>query len=1095
MINTHAKTSPIRPPRAPIVADTMDLDQFNDNLPQPFRMIQKIIELEILDVAWLEIIRKHPDIELGSDGKQIRLPRNQQLTCSCNPTMITERPFKASSVTAVDDFLLATSAISGSFHVMDAKSGRNMSTVALPVLESSETKLWVASVSKCTNMNNPVGISRIAVLSISRTAVSVDPAVPVPVPAAAVAGGSAEPAEMFSVCYSLFVLELLSGAILDGSKNHGKHYSKKPGLPAIKISVLHSKIIDTSDFDSASDRVRTDPNDLMYGFSADLSPDGETLIYTVKGQMQLFCLDPVHNTVVGLKAVTAVKDAIVTTTAQPMTTIDDEKELTFENNVTDESSPDGAVLETPNFEAVLVDMVTVQNASTPLQGAPPAGSNNAVPGAGAVTGAGAATGAGTIGANTSASTSGSVDAQCLLMFGLSVPQPAHHPKAGMRGGTVVGAGAVTSGKSAAGSVAGVSSIAKSQAAKQAVATTKPGAPPVDIIVKDNSLLAMHSLAVAVVSVMQPVLALYGLFFISPVVNLPSPPGSGRYHRQPGAVCSHQLAKWKFSGHVTATETDMERCLLLAGLNDGSVYLINLKSLTLLQCIGKHEVAVTALAFSQAFSEPNYFIVSGAGDGSMGFFKVIVTDNKGTAESNASAIDTSMTTRGFNFLEPAAPSAPPEPSQGWFGCLRAELLDYRHDFTEPVVSIKGFGKYPIVCVQSAPMLMSALQEQLNNSTVTPKTPYHSNLSVSNPGAGCYTAVYDVEAMKLMGKLVLYEGMQAQAVAWKMACREDVHHFQPSSGSSHHQHGQLNQSLSEGSIEEDNAAAVIKASATEEEKAQVAVVAAVADGLESSAVGQGADMFRRSAKFSATPIAVLQALRPYTTLSVCSASSFCGLFLRQSTGAIEPVMAVYLISNIIETLMPGIKSMLALYNETDNTDRIGGRNMSINATALYSAFTVEERWQGSFSLDSIPTRFRSLFSNVLDGRSRGGKHKGSRVILATNTSATGSNVSVGDDLSRSKMSRKFDRHPTTMNPSASQQANKLTEEKLLAFQQTIDPLSEHQEPQSVRHVGEMCSAHILNPVRIIRSSIEKNQSERIGRKNKVLKRLSYLAEAIQ
>jgi len=972
-------------------------------------MIHKIIELEIIDVAWLEIIRKHPDIELGSDGKQIRLPRNQQLTCSCNPSVITERPFKASSVRAIDDFLLCTSAVSGSFHVMDAKSGRNMSTVALPVVESTETKLWIASVSKCTNLNNPAGISRIVILSISRRAAPTDPAV------TAVPG--TEPKEVSTVCYSLFVLELLSGSILDSSKDHGKHYSKKHGLPGIKCSVLHSKTIEGEE---ASADASTDPNELMNGFSADISPDGETLLYTVDGQMQCFCLAPVHNTVVSLKAAGAVKDATVANQHKHMTTIEDEKELTdFGSNTNNESSAGGQELALPNFESSLATAVSE-------------------------------VAAGIADGEEGDGTKGDV-AQCLLMFGLSVPQAARQPKAGLRNGTV--------GKSVAGSAAGnaASSTAtgKTQSTKQG---SKPGAPPVDVLVKDNSLLATNSLAAAVVSATQPVLTLLGLFFSSPVVHLPSPPGSGAYLNQTGGVNSNRLARWNFSGLVTAVESDCDRCLLLAGLDDGSVYLINLKSLTLLQCVGKHEVAVTALAFSQALTGSHYFLVSGAGDGSMCFFKVITTDSKDT---DASALDSS---RGFNFMGTGNESPVPEPHQGWSGCLRAELLDYRHDFTQPVVSIKGFGKYPIVCAQSAPMLLSTLQSQLSED---PVAPYQSHLSVATPGGGCYTAVYDVEAMKLMGKLVLYEGMQAQGMAWKLACENDIRHMQPSVNTA-----ALNRSQSEESAAED--VVVVEAS---QSSAQV---------LDKQAGAE--DMFRRAAKFSSTPLSVVSALRPYSTLSVCCASSFCGLFLRQSSGAVEPVMAVYLIHDIIESLTPGIKSLLALYNDTDNVERIGGKNSSLNAQALYSAFSVEERWQSSYTLDNIPPRFRSLFSNVLESRSRS-KNKGSRVVLATASSTT----SMADDMSRSKMSRKFDRNPTTLT--APGQPIKLTEEKLLAFQQTIDPLSEHQEQHQARHLGEACSAHIQNPMRTIRSSIEKNQGERHGRKNKILKRLSYLADAIQ
>jgi WD40 repeat protein len=54
-------------------------EAFHDTLPQPYRMISKIIELDILDTAWLEITRLHPDIMVNSDGKPLMVPRNNCL--------------------------------------------------------------------------------------------------------------------------------------------------------------------------------------------------------------------------------------------------------------------------------------------------------------------------------------------------------------------------------------------------------------------------------------------------------------------------------------------------------------------------------------------------------------------------------------------------------------------------------------------------------------------------------------------------------------------------------------------------------------------------------------------------------------------------------------------------------------------------------------------------------------------------------------------------------------------------------------------------------------------------------------------------------
>ena len=56
-----------------------------DTLPQPFKMIVEIFEEEIFDIAWFEIIRKHPDIEVDSNGKQLFMPRNRNLEMHAAP--------------------------------------------------------------------------------------------------------------------------------------------------------------------------------------------------------------------------------------------------------------------------------------------------------------------------------------------------------------------------------------------------------------------------------------------------------------------------------------------------------------------------------------------------------------------------------------------------------------------------------------------------------------------------------------------------------------------------------------------------------------------------------------------------------------------------------------------------------------------------------------------------------------------------------------------------------------------------------------------------------------------------------------------------
>ena len=61
-----------------------DPEQFEDVLPQPYRMIAKILEGDILDVAWLEIIRRQviiPLIPFLSDPPFLFVPHALLRTC------------------------------------------------------------------------------------------------------------------------------------------------------------------------------------------------------------------------------------------------------------------------------------------------------------------------------------------------------------------------------------------------------------------------------------------------------------------------------------------------------------------------------------------------------------------------------------------------------------------------------------------------------------------------------------------------------------------------------------------------------------------------------------------------------------------------------------------------------------------------------------------------------------------------------------------------------------------------------------------------------------------------------------------------------
>lgn len=73
-------------------SDTSDVDpeKQRDRLPQPYRMIWKVLEMEILDRAWLEITRHHPELLQAADGKQLIHKANQSLQILCTPSSVVE---------------------------------------------------------------------------------------------------------------------------------------------------------------------------------------------------------------------------------------------------------------------------------------------------------------------------------------------------------------------------------------------------------------------------------------------------------------------------------------------------------------------------------------------------------------------------------------------------------------------------------------------------------------------------------------------------------------------------------------------------------------------------------------------------------------------------------------------------------------------------------------------------------------------------------------------------------------------------------------------------------------------------------------------
>ena len=89
-----------------------------------------LLEQEIVDSAWLQIVRLHPDLEVGSDGQQICVPANRNLEEICTPSvLLKDKPCKIVSQASgpYDYHFMASS--SGLLHVSDSSKGKHIKTI------------------------------------------------------------------------------------------------------------------------------------------------------------------------------------------------------------------------------------------------------------------------------------------------------------------------------------------------------------------------------------------------------------------------------------------------------------------------------------------------------------------------------------------------------------------------------------------------------------------------------------------------------------------------------------------------------------------------------------------------------------------------------------------------------------------------------------------------------------------------------------------------------------------------------------------------------------------------------------------------------
>lgn len=122
--------------------DNMDPALDFDRLPQPYRMISKILEYDILDQVWLTIIRAHPEVQIGSNGKQLFERRNKNLEIKCLPSSVNIHHETTTSMKGFRSYVYMASSV-GSFAVYDILSGRVKSTLGVFKFPGeSFVKIW-----------------------------------------------------------------------------------------------------------------------------------------------------------------------------------------------------------------------------------------------------------------------------------------------------------------------------------------------------------------------------------------------------------------------------------------------------------------------------------------------------------------------------------------------------------------------------------------------------------------------------------------------------------------------------------------------------------------------------------------------------------------------------------------------------------------------------------------------------------------------------------------------------------------------------------------------------------------------------------------
>lgn len=583
------------------------MSQSQDELPQPFRMITKVIEREILDSAWLEITRLHPELLQNSDGEPLALRPNYALKNACTPSSVIEQPFLTTSMEETQGFLFMTTNNDACVMANPSTGGGIVQSLLLKQSDFGVFNLPATAnpVKVCplriAALSSPIGANRVLRLVISSIVEIEEPLVPEGDGGKKAAqpkkGAVAEPEPMKKVgkC-RLAIVEIRLGAV-------GKFRS--PAL--IKMSV-------------AAECLVTLPGASLSELkSVDMSADAELLAVATSTGISLYALPRV-----------AERDGQDNNNSMEHITEDAEGEHEEEEEVKPIILEPCLVIDsTKVFEGKSIKRALLSplapsplSSSTSQQQQQPPNPGSQVP-----------------------ANKGSKGLRQL-------PSPYYR--------------------------AGVSVIFDDK--------------PEWMLLGLKSGAAGHDAGSTLIS-------------------------------EPGQIVTAVIiSKWQLASPVSSITTDEGKTVLVLGHCDGSLSMWNLATRTFTSIEGRHETAPTSLCILRSESadrkyEFNYFLISGALDGTLCFFTINLP--RTIADSFLASLNESS----------CAP------------CISASFTAFRFD-VDPgcsIVSIRSLRNLPLAVVQCS------------------------------DGLSC---IYDLQGGKLLGRFVLYSGIMSKQISWHVATLKEL-----------------------------------------------------------------------------------------------------------------------------------------------------------------------------------------------------------------------------------------------------------------------------------------------------------------------------------